>query len=134
MNASVAEAVAPVLIGRCTACGQPFRAELDPALRVLQGTHWRIANTYALAAGYPVWHDCRAGIRCPEGEGGVPECSDWACDGHNMTEIHYRVLRSAWKPGVACRPGNCHRARNATCACSCRGRNHGSAWRISPTI
>jgi hypothetical protein len=122
---------APVLIGRCTGCGQTFRADLAADARVFAGAHWGIATNWARTAGFPAQHDCRAGVRCTEGENGLPACGDWDCDGHDRTQIQYRVLRSTWKPEVACKPGNCHQARNATCTCSCRGRNHGSAWRIA---
>ena len=122
---------APALIGRCTGCGRAFRAELTADAPVLQGVHWRVANGYARAGGFQTWHGCRDGLRCAEGENGLPECGDWACEGHDRTEIRYKVLRSAWKPEAVCSPGSCHLAKSATCTCSCRGRNHGSAWRVT---
>lgn len=125
-----ADPAGPALIGRCTGCGQAFRADLAPGAPALPGSHWRIATGLARAAGFTTWHGCRDGKRCPEGERGLPECGDWDCEGHDLTEVRYRVLRSEFRP-VACRPGSCGRARNSTCLCSCGGRNHGSAWRVS---
>lgn len=121
----------PVLIGRCTGCGQPFRAELPGTARVLPGAHWRIATTYARAAAFPTWHDCRKGVRCAEDAVGYLECGDWRCEGHDKTEIRYRVLKSDYKPEAVCRPGSCHEAKSSTCACSCNGANHGVMWKIT---
>jgi hypothetical protein len=124
-------ALAPVLIGRCIGCPQGFRAELSPQARVLPNQHWRVANAYARTAGFTTWHDCRDGVRCPQGENGLPDCGDWECAGHDKTEIHFRVLKSEFKPEVACSPGRCHEAKSSTCTCSCNGANHGAMWKIT---
>lgn len=123
--------LAPVLIGRCSECGQPFRADLEPDTPCPAGVSWQVATTFARWRGYQTWHGCRTGVRCPEGENGLPACGDWECEGHERTEIRYRVLRSTYKPGVSCNAATCGTARSTTCTCSCRGREHGSAWRIT---
>lgn len=115
-----------ILIGRCTGCGQAFRAEIP----VLQG----YATWAAQAAGYPVHHGCRNGVRCPEGESGVPACGDSWCEGHEHTEVKYKALKITYKPEATCGPGNCWDARGASCTCSCKGANHGRMYEVTRTI
>jgi hypothetical protein len=119
-----------VLIGRCSVCRAAFRAEIPATVIVCSGSGW--ATSVARNYGYPVQHDCRAGIPCPpEGENGLPACGFWDCDGHDLTQIAYKPLRVTYKPGAVCGPGNCGGAVTATCVCSCSGANHGSSWAAS---
>jgi len=119
-----------ILIGRCTVCGQAFRAELLPDQPVTAGYEkWA-----ARAAGYPIHHDCRRDVRCPEDESGWPACGDCWCEGHEHTEIKYKALKITYNPGAICGPGNCWDAKGRACTCSCKGANHGRMYEITRTI
>jgi len=116
-----------ILIGRCTACKQTFRAEIPSDWPVVPST----ATNAAGRAGYPVWHDCRDGVRCPEDENGCPACWNWYCKGHDKTQITYKPLRVTYKPEAVCGPGNCWGAKASECTCSCAGRHHGQMWAVA---
>lgn len=119
MNASITVEATPYL-GRCTACGRAYRVDHPTLLLArVKGPH--------VAAGLRGC-DCRAGKRCTEGENGLPDCGDWECLGHDVTEVVYRRLKVVYKPEAICGPGHCHDAVSAKCVCSCAGENHGKFW------
>lgn len=115
-----------ILIGRCSGCGHAFRAEVPAGRPVFAG----YATLAAGANGFPIRHDCRTGVRCPESPEGLPACGDWDCEGHDFTEVNYKALKITYKPGAVCKPGSCHEARTSKCTCSCRGKNHGLLWKV----
>lgn len=120
---SAAAATATALIGRCAGCGQAFRAEIPAGVVVCAST----ATGRAREHGYPTWHHCRAGVRCPGDPGCLPACGDWECQGHDLTEIRYRALKVTYTPGVKC-SGSCWQAKSSNCTCSCAGKSHGRMW------
>src|SRR5262245_49568738 len=103
MSTGAAEPQPTILIGQRPVCGAGFRAEI-PASRPVVAVY---ATAAAQAADYPIRHDCRTGVRCPEDAASLPACGDSNCGGHAQTEIKYRSVRITYKPDAMCGPGNC---------------------------
>lgn len=116
-----------IIIGRCVACKRAFRCELPPGSPV-----WGSAKLTLVKGGVtPPWCDCRTTQRCPEFGNGLPECLDWDCSGHTLTEVKFSRLKVTYKPEAICGPGNCWGAISSRCTCSCRGKNHGGMWAVT---
>jgi hypothetical protein len=119
-SSSVATSDLTPFIGRCTSCKRAFRADLSCLLM----SRIKAPNVYPGLGGC----DCRVGKRCVEGENGLPDCRDWECAGHDVTEVIYRRLTVVYSAEAVCGPGHCHDAITASCVCSCGGKNHGKFW------